>query len=349
MQDELLMIILTIGLIWIILYITALRKSFEKAWEAGRKAIIPIYNTYIVYKIANIKIWFRLSLIIWFLLGILTALYPQHEELITSISSFLSGIVWIVAYFLFARKYNRWIFASILFIVFFPICILILWLWDSKYNKKHKNSANEILPVIILSIVICIFLVFITWKYSNQDSKRVLSDKQEILIDTDWNSIDELILWKWVHWWMTLDEIKKIYWLNNRNITEWFWWAEQYMDLSKYKKISFINNKWIQIEFRFYYYDNNYRLYKVSNKYSYSVGSYNNAKNFLDTKFWTTKEKDLKGCITCKEWFRYNRWWTSAYLLKDYGQNYLDLKDIIDNFQIQYESDSIVNIINSDW
>ena len=50
--------------IFYIIYVIAYWKIFTKAGEKGWKALIPIYNTYLMYKIVNMKSWF------WYLIGI---------------------------------------------------------------------------------------------------------------------------------------------------------------------------------------------------------------------------------------------------------------------------------------
>ena len=57
---------LTVGIIYYILYIIAGWKLFEKAGEQGWKALIPIYNSYIYYKIVGMKKWFWAVLIVSF-------------------------------------------------------------------------------------------------------------------------------------------------------------------------------------------------------------------------------------------------------------------------------------------
>jgi len=60
------MVGIIVTIIWAILAIVALWKVFTKAGEAGWKAIIPIYNAYIMYKIAGMKNWFWYTLIVAF-------------------------------------------------------------------------------------------------------------------------------------------------------------------------------------------------------------------------------------------------------------------------------------------
>lgn len=50
--------------IFYIIYVIAYWKILTKAGEKGWKALIPVYNTYLMYKIVNMKSWF------WYLIGI---------------------------------------------------------------------------------------------------------------------------------------------------------------------------------------------------------------------------------------------------------------------------------------
>lgn len=56
--------IVALGLILFILFVIASWRIFKKAGEPGWKALIPIYNTYIMFKIVNMKNWF------WWILGL---------------------------------------------------------------------------------------------------------------------------------------------------------------------------------------------------------------------------------------------------------------------------------------
>ena len=59
--------------VWVI-YIIAFWKLFEKGGEKGWKAIIPIYNEYILYKISWKKSMFWIMLILAFVSGILVSM-----------------------------------------------------------------------------------------------------------------------------------------------------------------------------------------------------------------------------------------------------------------------------------
>lgn len=132
-----------IAFVWWLIKTIALWKAFTKAWEAGWKSIIPIYHSYIEYKIAGMKNWFWYGLLIAFVMWIIAVFVPDQQELLTSIGCAIVWIIYIIVTFKFARKFGWGVFASILFVLFYPICILILWFGNSKYEGKSKETVVE--------------------------------------------------------------------------------------------------------------------------------------------------------------------------------------------------------------
>lgn len=65
------LVIALIALAFSIVYIVALWKLFAKAGEKGWKALIPVYNTYIMVKIAQLNWWYFLIAISGFILSLL--------------------------------------------------------------------------------------------------------------------------------------------------------------------------------------------------------------------------------------------------------------------------------------
>ena len=123
-----------IALICWIIYIIALWFVFKKAGEKGWKAIIPIYNEYITYKIAGIKNWFWWSLLIVFVIWLIGGFFPAYQQIFTSVALCICGIIAIVKNFKLARNFNWGVFTSILFVLFNWICVLILWFGKSQYK-----------------------------------------------------------------------------------------------------------------------------------------------------------------------------------------------------------------------
>lgn len=130
-----------IAFVWWLIKTIALWKAFTKAGEAGWKAIIPIYHTYIEYKLAGMKNWFWYGLLIAFIIWIIAAFIPDQQQLLTNIACAIVWIIYIVVTFKFARKFGWGVFTSILFVLFYPICILILGFGSSKYEGKTVVEA----------------------------------------------------------------------------------------------------------------------------------------------------------------------------------------------------------------
>ena len=138
-----------IALVLWILTIVALWKAFTRAGEKGWKAIIPIYNVYVMYKIAWMKNWFWYTILVAFVLWLISGFMWMWEDsgvsaILTGLSWAFGWIVWIVAWFKFARKYGWGVFASILFVLFYPICILVLGFGNYPYEwKKSEETVVE--------------------------------------------------------------------------------------------------------------------------------------------------------------------------------------------------------------
>jgi hypothetical protein len=136
---------LIIALICLLIFIIAGWVAFNKAWEKGWKILIPIYNVYIMYKIAWYKnlFWWTIiiSLVFW-----IAAWFAGEYEMYVQLASYV--IVWLIGIFVnykFARSYGWGVFTSILYVLFTPICLLFLAFWGCKYigNKWEKTEVIE--------------------------------------------------------------------------------------------------------------------------------------------------------------------------------------------------------------
>ena len=132
-----------IAFVWWLIKTIALWKAFTKAGESGWKAIIPIYHTYIEYKIAGMKNWFWYGLLIAVIFWVIAAFIPDQQQLLTDIACAIVWIIYIVVTFKFARKFGWGVFASILYVLFTAICILILGFGNYKYQGKEESTVVE--------------------------------------------------------------------------------------------------------------------------------------------------------------------------------------------------------------
>ena len=129
-------------ILWI-LRIIALWKAYQRAWQWGWEAIVPIYCSYIKYKLAWMKSWFWYGLLIAVIMWIIAAFVPDQQKLLTDIATAIVWIIYIVVKFKFARKYGWGVFASILYVLFNPICVLILGFGNYPYEGKSKETVVE--------------------------------------------------------------------------------------------------------------------------------------------------------------------------------------------------------------
>ena len=150
-----LMTLLICTIVFYILQVIAGWKVFTKAGEKGWKALIPIYNTYIFFKISGMKKWFWLLLGLAFLTGIISGLTGFDSENVqnnTYAGANLFGAIVYCVMGIFATIIAIWycvrlskVFGhGVLFalglIFLSPIFLLILGFGSSKYDKKLAQS-----------------------------------------------------------------------------------------------------------------------------------------------------------------------------------------------------------------
>ena len=149
-------VVLLTGIVLWVLTIIASWKILQKAGEPGWKAIIPIYNIYMLYKIVGMSGWFWASLICGVVISIVMVadgttntlnmtsqqleLYDWSKHIPTVIVLIVGGIFELVVQILYAMKTSKAFghgagFAVGLFFLT-PIFWLILGFGSSKYNKK---------------------------------------------------------------------------------------------------------------------------------------------------------------------------------------------------------------------
>ena len=149
---------LTFGLIYYILLVIAGWKIFEKAGEKGWKSLIPIYNTYIFYKIVGMKNYFWAILIMSFAFSLITTALGQGTQMqsmnlatgagvfsfILSLAFCIFALVVSVMYAIRTSKAfgHGGLFAVGLFFLS-GIFLLILGFGKSKYNKKLVASWEK--------------------------------------------------------------------------------------------------------------------------------------------------------------------------------------------------------------
>ncbi len=150
------MAVTIIGLVVSILMIVAGWKIFEKAGEKGWKALIPIYNLYIFFKIVKMEKWFFAILIVSFLAGFIPGVMGVNtSDLSTAISisgnigfalfisvaaSIFAIVVDVIHSIRLSKAFGHGGAFAVGLIFLTVIFALILGFEKSKYNKKLVDS-----------------------------------------------------------------------------------------------------------------------------------------------------------------------------------------------------------------
>jgi len=104
-------------------------KVFEKAGEPGWKALIPIYNLYILYKISWNGYMFFAELV----LGMLAGCFSHSA--VGSLFAILSTVIAWVMYYKLSKSFGHGIVFTVFMILFPQIAQIILGFDDSQYIK----------------------------------------------------------------------------------------------------------------------------------------------------------------------------------------------------------------------
>ena len=114
--------------IFAIIQIIAYWKLFKKANEAGWKAIIPIYNIIVLYKIIGITPWIIVGLFIISLVGGFVA-----SPVVESICILIYGVITIYQSYMLSKSFGKGIGYTLGLIFLSPIFTLMLAFGSAKY------------------------------------------------------------------------------------------------------------------------------------------------------------------------------------------------------------------------
>lgn len=128
-------------IVYYVLYVIGAWQMYKKAGEAGWKAIIPVYNAYILYKISWQTLLFWITLLLAIIVYILSAVSaPQWIGSIISIAMF---VIDIMLQYRISKSYGHGVGFTLGLIFLNPIFIMILGLGSSTYSKyiPEKEKA----------------------------------------------------------------------------------------------------------------------------------------------------------------------------------------------------------------
>lgn len=128
------LLMIGIAIAFYIVYVVALAKLFNKANEAGWKAIIPFYNTFILIKIAGLNWWYFLIAISGTIVSILG---------INGLNGICTIALFVVNFFIFynlAKKmHQNHVTYGVLGMLFSTIIVMIL---GFSRNYSYDSSVN---------------------------------------------------------------------------------------------------------------------------------------------------------------------------------------------------------------
>lgn len=123
--------------------VVAYWRIFKKAGESGWKSLIPVYNSYIRYRLAWRPLWFWISgalLACSFALGML----PLAENVASTVSSIIGvagTLIHLVSNFRLGRVFGRGVLFSLALAVFPPLFTMILGFGGSQYQGLPHPAA----------------------------------------------------------------------------------------------------------------------------------------------------------------------------------------------------------------
>lgn len=130
------LVFFALALIWVFLQIGASCKIFEKAGESGWKALIPLYSTYIQYKLTWSTQYFSLFLVISALVFICNSI--QSQFLLVSLFSLAASLASLVLHIISTHKlseaFGHGIGFTLGLLFLGPIFTLILAFGSSQYQ-----------------------------------------------------------------------------------------------------------------------------------------------------------------------------------------------------------------------
>ena len=136
---------IVIFLVWLLysLFAIANYEVFKKAGKKWREFLVPVYGTMVQSEIA----W--LNKLIWIIPWLVTILaycnsfIPEDIYTIIGMGGWLLSFLWyIIINYRIARRFNWWVWASICYVIFWPIAVIILGLWKSQYIM-YQTPANK--------------------------------------------------------------------------------------------------------------------------------------------------------------------------------------------------------------
>lgn len=142
-------ILIIVGIIYIILLpFIAAWKLFEKAGIPGWKALIPVYNSYLMFKITGMPVICIIPYIVYIIISCIYTDYskvPKNILIIIIVLTIIYHIIDIIKQIKLGQVFAKGILFTLGLILFSPIFEIILGMGKSKYQGNYKKDTLKLL------------------------------------------------------------------------------------------------------------------------------------------------------------------------------------------------------------
>jgi len=132
-------------LVWAICTVIANIHIFQKAGEGGWKSFVPIYNSYITYKISWRPFWFWISALLFIASVVLN--YLSHNkvlDILAIVVAVAAALIHIVGLHRLSKAFGHGLPFTLGLILLHPVFILILGLGGSTYQGTPYRAASPV-------------------------------------------------------------------------------------------------------------------------------------------------------------------------------------------------------------
>jgi len=131
---------------WYVFEVVADWRIFKKAGEGGWKSLIPVYNSYIRYKISWRPLWFWISAGL-FIASVALGCFTGESAVLDGIAlavTAVSVLIRVAGLYHLARAFDRGVGFTVGLVLFRPLFILILGLGGAEYRGVAAERAGEV-------------------------------------------------------------------------------------------------------------------------------------------------------------------------------------------------------------
>lgn len=137
------MLVTIMCVVWYVLLVVGAWSMFEKAGIAGWKAIIPIYNFYLLFRIGWQTTFFWGWLVCSILAGGLSV-YSGFAGIFGWVLSIFAAVILALMWYYISVSFGHGLLMFLGLYFFTPLFVMILGLGSSRYSGPAGQAANTI-------------------------------------------------------------------------------------------------------------------------------------------------------------------------------------------------------------